>query len=394
MMPKLVAGLFCVILICGYVKAQRKTVLLEPQNRKINQGDPLPPQASFDIQIPVNRQTGIIKINIIKGSNTKEVIQRTFWVRPVNFTGEFAELPVDVRLRNNSKYGFDVTIYSILSDSEKVTLTQILHQNIINYLNANVEATSNRMDVASNAAKMVQDLNALVKRSLTYYRNTSQRDFEGFSDVVRAKLQQVEKARLNDAQYNVIKGAADSLQTVNEMKAAYANKLTVELEQIILNEVDNYLSLDFVKLYDSFVIGNRVTERSQTVLPLFIGFGGVYLSGDLNDLEYDSQPYAGFSFPLGKGTETHFGRTSFIMGVFLSNFKDGKGKTITGPVIDRPIFAGLGLRLYDFINLNAGLVATSIEKQTISNIKTEDVKLKPFIGLNAQFNLWLGLNKK
>jgi hypothetical protein len=82
------------------------------------------------------------------------------------------------------------------------------------------------------------------------------------------------------------------------------------------------------------------------------------------------------------------------MGVFINNFKDADDNTITGPVIDRPVFAGLGFRIYDFINFNAGVVATSMEKQNLSNIRTESIKLQPFIGLNAQFNLWLGLNKK
>jgi hypothetical protein len=393
-MKKLVAGLWCLLLLTNNLIAQKKSILLEPQTRKINQGDPLPSQSSFDIQVPVGKETGIISIKIFRGNNPADIIQHTYWARPMNFRGDFAELPADVKLRNNSKYGFDVTLYALLSDSESNTLREIVHQNISNYINAAIESNSKGIDIDKNAVKTVQDLNSIVKRSLTYYKNTQQREFEGYSDIVSMKIKQVSNARLSNANYNIVRAPADSAKSTDELKAMYASQLKNDLLQIILNETDNYLNLDFVKLYDSFIIPNRVTERSQTVLPLFVGYGGVYLGGNVNDLEYDSKPYAGLSFPLGRGTENHYGRTSFILGIFLANFKDGSGNTITGPIVDRPVFAGLGYRIYDFINFNAGMVATSTDKQNLSNIKTSNVQLKPFIGLNAQFNLWLGLNKK
>lgn len=393
-MKELLAAVLCMLLTLMHLSAQNKTVLLEPQNRKINQGEPLPTQTSFDIQVPVNEATGIIMINVFKGNNTADVIERTFWARPVNFNGEFAQLPVDLKLRSNNRYGFGVTIYSLLSDTERTSLKEIVHHNITNYLNATVEANQKGMDLSKRSNTVRQDLNSIVKRSLMYYRNTQQREFEGFSDVVKLKLQQVENARMSNAKFNVVRQPADSMKSADEIKADYARQLSAELEQTVFDEADNYLNLDFVKLYDSFVITNRVTEKSQTVLPLFIGYGGVYLGGSFNDLEYDSQPYAGFSFPLGRGNETHYGRTSFIIGIYLNNFKNAAGNTITGPIVDRPVFAGLGFRVYDFINFNAGMVATSTQKYTIADVKTENIQLKPFIGLNAQFNLWLGLNKK
>ena len=395
-MLKSLKGLFFLVFIFSNLQlsAQTKSVLLEPQKRRINQGDPLPSQTTFDIQVPVNDETGIIRINVFKGSRVSDVIDNAVWVRPQKFTESLAELPVSVRLRNNSAYGFEVTIYELLDDSERTALRDIVHQNLINYLDATIEANSKGLELDKNAAKVVQDLNSVVRRSLFYYRNTQQRAFEGFSDVVKLKLQQVSRARLSNARFNVQKAPGDSLISADEVKAMYASQLMTELRQVVLNEADNYLNLDFVKLADSFVITNRVTERSQTVLPLFIGYGGVYLGGSFNNLESDNQPYAGLSFPLGRGNESHFGRTSFILGVFLSNLKDAEGKTITGPVIDRPILAGLGFRIYDFIHLNAGVVATSTEKQSITDIKTQDIQLRPFVGVNATLNLWLGLNKK
>ncbi len=102
------------------------------------------------------------------------------------------------------------------------------------------------MDIDKNTGKFVQDLNAIVKRSLKYYKNTQQREFEGFSDIVTLKLKQVTNARLSNASFNIIRTPADSSKSTDELKAIYANQLKSDLLQIILNESDNYLNLDFV----------------------------------------------------------------------------------------------------------------------------------------------------
>lgn len=393
-MKRTITGFIFIFFFFTSLHAQKQLVLLDPQQRAINQGEPLPPQTYFTIQVPVDMQTGIITINLFKGNKTSDLIQQNSWSRPVNFKGNIAEVPVNVKLRNNSQYGFEVLMYSMLSDTERTSLKEIVHQNLTNYLDATIEVTGKKISMEGNPDKVINNLNAIVKRSLTWYNNVQLREFEGFSDVVKFKVRQLQEAKLADARYNLLKSKTDTLLSTDDMQAAYAKQLTGELQGIVVNEIDNYLNLDFVKLSDSFIIRNSVTERSQSVLPLFIGYGGVYLSGTIDDLEYDSQPYAGFSFPLGRGNEVHYGRTSFILGIFLKDFKDGQGNTISGPVINKPIFTGLGFRIYDFINLNAGVVATSTTRQTITNIKTEEVKLRPFVGLNAQFNLWLGLKKK
>lgn len=395
-MCKSLKGLFFFVLILSQVnlEAQNKQVLLDPSKRNINQGDPLPSQSSFNIQVPVTEMTGIVQVKVYKGSRSSDEIDASTWTRPQRFTESLADLPVNVRLKTNSTYGFEVTIYDLLDDSERTSLREIVHQNLRNYLDATIEANSRGLELDKNATRVVQDLNTVVRRSLLYYKNTQQREFEGFSDVVKLKIQQVSRARLSNAKYNVVPNPADSMISADEVKAQYAGQLMQELEQVVLNEADNYLNLDFVKLADNFAINNRATERAQTVLPLFIGYGGVYLGGSFNNLQSDNQVYAGLSFPLGKGNESHFGRTSFILGLFLNNLKDGQGNTITGPIIDRPVLAGLGFRIYDFIHLNAGAVATSTEKQSLTDIKTQNIRIQPFIGLNATLNLWLGLNKK
>src|SRR5689334_12085718 len=118
------------------IYSQSKTVLLEPQKRRINQGDPLPSQNAFEIQVPVNEETGIIRINLFRGKDVSNVIDDALWVRPSKFTENLAEMPISVRLHNNSTYGFQVFIYDLLSDSERTALLAIVHRNLLNYLDA------------------------------------------------------------------------------------------------------------------------------------------------------------------------------------------------------------------------------------------------------------------
>ena len=380
--------------IVSGTSAQRKTVVIDPDTRKMNQGNLLPAQTYFDVQVPVSEEIGIIQLAIHRGRTNNNLIEKTSWSRPVNFTSNLAEIPVDIKLKSNSNYTFDITIYSMLTDSERVHLKGMIDQTVVNYLNAGFEANGKGIANSRTVDQSIADLNLIVTKSLRDFKSLRDRDFEGFSDIVKLKLKQVNNASLSNAQYNVRTDPADTTVTATEVKAGYVEQLMTELENIILSEVNNYLDMDFVKLYDKILIRNQVTERTQTVLPLFVGYGGVYLNGNVDNLDYDSQPYAGFAIPFGRGNGAWFSRTSFILGIFINNFKDADDNTITGPIVDRPLFAGLGFRIYDFIHFNAGVVATSTGKQNLSNIKTEQIDLKPFIGINAQFNLWLGLNKK
>lgn len=386
--------LLLIITYAGSATAQRKTILIDPQTRKVNQGATLPALDYFDMQVPVSNETGIIKVNIYKGKTTGKLIEQSYWARPVNFMGNLAELPVSSKLSSNSAYTFEVVMYTMLSDSERVHLKDLIKSNINAYLNAIMESDKTQIDMARNDKRIVADLDAIVIKSMTYYKNIRDRKFEGFSDIVSLKVQQLSNARLKNAAYNIKDQPIDSATTEVALKNAYANRLISELEAIVWKEAENYLDLDFVKVNDQFVVYNQLTEKTTTVLPLFVGYGGVYFDGDINDLEYDSQPYAGIAIPLGRGKGSYFSRTSFVFGVYINNFKDGEGNTVTGPIVNRPVFAGLGFRIFEFLHFNAGAVATSQEKVSLSNFKTQDVTIKPFVGVSAQFNLWLGLGKK
>ncbi|MEO6315282.1 MAG: hypothetical protein ABIU63_08555 [Chitinophagaceae bacterium] len=386
--------IFSFLLISLVVQSQKKTILIEPVKRKINQDALLPAQTYVNLQIPTATATAIIEVNISHGRKMGSSPEKIAWVRPVSYSGDFAELPIDMKFKSNSNYSFEVTLYNYMNATQKLRLRSLLLGYINSYLDAIVSTGNEKINLLQKNDQIMKDLNEIVSNGLRDYKNFRNKQFQGFSGIVKLKLQQVSAAKLSDASHNLGKEASDSIMTDEKMKNAYTQKLILETKNVVNAELNNYLDDDFVELYDHFIVANQYTEKTQTVLPLFIGYGAVYFGGNVHDLDYDTKPYAGFSIPLGKGDGKYFSRTTFIMGVFINNFKNAADSTITGPLVDRPIFAGLGFRLYDFINFNAGMVATSTTKQNLANIKTEDIKLRPFIGLNFQFNLWLGVNKK
>ncbi|WP_375583280.1 hypothetical protein [Cyclobacterium xiamenense] len=83
------------------------------------------------------------------------------------------------------------------------------------------------------------------------------------------------------------------------------------------------------------------------------------------------------------------GNASVSTGVFFSNMRDSNEQEISGPLIGRPIYVGLGYSLFRVLRFNAGAVLTS----TDVNSSVEDITLYPFVGFSAESSLWLGLRK-
>ena len=70
--------------------------------------------------------------------------------------------------------------------------------------------------------------------------------------------------------------------------------------------------------------------------------------------------------------------------------ENAQNEKITGPLADRPVYVGLGYNFFRIIRLNAG--GTFITTEGIGG--TNSNSFQPFVGLSAEFNIWLGIGKK
>lgn len=145
-------------------------------------------------------------------------------------------------------------------------------------------------------------------------------------------------------------------------------------------------------LVDVRIVNAYPTEKKPHTLPLNFGYGAFAMKRTLSSTEYLNGPYVGLSFPLENKTFQKFlGNASISTGVFLQNFESKSGNQISGPLVNLPIYAGLGYKMFNVMRFNAGAVMINMEEV---NSSSNTNYIQPYVGLSLEFNLWLGLNLK
>jgi hypothetical protein len=225
-----------------------------------------------------------------------------------------------------------------------------------------------------------------VEDALEDYRHFLGRDFKGFSEIVRQKLEQKDRLKLNKARFNII-----GRNKQDNDKATYAAQYISELVEVVQNESDQYLDNSLLSLVDIRTVSNYPTERKPGTLPLNFGYGTIPIKRSLASTEYLHGPYAGLSLPLGNKTFAKFlGNASFSTGVFIQNFESSQGDQIEGQIIGLPIYAGLGYKVFRVFRFNVGAVSLNMN----NGAGVSQHHIQPFAGISLEFNIWMGLNNR
>jgi hypothetical protein len=212
---------------------------------------------------------------------------------------------------------------------------------------------------------MLNEMNAIVDAAFNSY------DLEEFrfSDIVADKIKQIESLKINTTYEEV-----NSLTSLDELK------------NLLSSEVRAYLPQDIKKIAYQFIIEDYPTQKLPNVLGLNLGYGATFI--DKTNIGY--APYAGISIPLGNLAFAPFmSKISVSAGIFVTDITDENNIVFSGPVIKRPIYLGLGYRVYDFIRVNAGAVILEDNSMPAS-----DLLIRPYVGLSIDLNLWIGLGKQ
>ncbi len=365
-----------------------KQVFIDNSKRMVNGGSPLPAGSLFYLTGGINEEITLVKAAIYRNEKSGSLVFSDQWTRHYSDEGQAFYIPVDHKLQSNSRYNIHLTYYKTIRGEELEGFREKLHTSLKAYVDAVTAATEKKFQLNGSVNENMSRLNAIIESAFTYYSSHREQKFEGFSDIVRLKLQQIKDVGLGNARYNV---QQDSTQTREGQQQQYANQLKTELTDILQREADGYLVAGVRTKYDELVMRSYPTERTRSYLPVNVGYGAVYLGGKADALEYDAQPYVGISIPFGNPRiNKYVGNASLSLGVFLADFKNKQGDKITGPFIAKPFYAGLGYKIFDFLKLNAGVVATSTERVDLNNFKTEKVTLRPFVGISAEFDVSIG----
>ena len=366
--------------------AQIRSIELDVVKNQINSGLPLPSEETFYISGILPEGVELVELTIVKSNKDKSTGRSYSWRAHYQFESNRYEIFVADPLRSNEPYTLSFNFYTQAGSEETDAVMNAIHSNLEAHIKANYEVGRNNINSLVSNKVLLNQLNQIVRQGIENYGHTLGQDFRGFSDLVKIKVDQTKKFRLRNARFNII-----NRNEKDNDRAVYANQLINELVDLTKAEVTQYLRSNMLMLVDIRELESYPSEKKPFHLPLNVGYSGTYFSGGFNNLDYDTAPFVGLSLPLGNPVFTKIlGNASFSTGVMLTNMRDVDNTEISGPLIGRPIYAGLGYSMFRILRFNAGAVLTSSELPD----QSENLSVYPFVGFSLEFNLWLGFNSK
>jgi hypothetical protein len=365
---------------------QIKTVEFDVVKNQINSGLALPSEEAFYIRGILPEGVELVEMTIFKSNKSKTSGNVYSWRAPYQFKTNQYEIFVADQLRSNESYTLFFSFFKKADREEMDALRDAIHANLEAYIKANYQVGRGKINSLVADRVFLDHLNQIVVQGTENYAHLLGQEFRGFSDLVHQKVDQTRKLRLRNAKFNIINRKKNDNQ-----RALYAHQLITELIDLTKAEVDQYLRSNMLMLVDIRNIEGYPTEKKPFYLPLNVGYAGTYFSGEFDNLDYGTAPFVGLSVPLGNRMFTKFlGNASLSTGVMLTNMQNRQNAEISGPLIGRPIYAGLGYTLFRVLRFNAGAALTSSDM----NGNTENITIHPFVGFSLEFNLWLGFNAR
>ena len=377
---------------CLSAVAQYQPVVYDPGSNLLGNGQPLPAEKQWSITGPVSADIGIVEALVYEDAAMKHLATRGRWERTELNSDASFNINLDQKLRGNDKYTVVLGFYSPIGRQASDTLAARLSAYLSAYVDQSVDVSSNRTRVTKPVGQVMDELNIVVRRGTENYRSRLNMPFQGFSQLVEDKLDKLNDTRLSDAKYLFKKKKEDDQRNA---RIDMARHEISDVKAMLNAELHSYLDREMMVLLHRTVLTDQATEHTPTTIALNFGYGGIYNSGTTEDLSYGQSPYAGVSFPLGRRAFAHrfWSNSSVSLGVLLQNTEDDDGFTLTGPLIDRPIYLAYGYRVFRMIRLNGGgtLVQKNIPQYDGSTSKSLEVR--PFLGVSIEINLWLGIGK-
>lgn len=382
----LLTSFLCCYLILN-ASAQDIVINLDLLRGNLNGGKALPAEENFSITGGIPEKLEMVKLTIYPSKKGPNSSINYFWTAPFGFKENDFQVLVSDPLRSNESYQLEFGFYQKAGSEQILEIRRLISQNIETYLSTITTITGGGIKFSESDEVILSNLNRIVEQGAYYFELPDGLPFPGFSDLTQTKLQQRKTLKIGKAKLNVV-----GIQENDNPKAAYALQYLEELNAIISSELDQYLSPNMLVRVDEQIFANYPTEKTINTIPINIGYGAISISKNLSQQEFVTGMYLGLSFPLANRTFSPIlSNLSISTGMFLNgNIENSLGEGIVGPILDRPVYLGLGYNFFRFLRLNAGGTFLATENNAGQRVKA----FEPFIGLSAEFNLWLGFGKK
>jgi hypothetical protein len=380
--------LLVIVLSCNVLTAQYAAVSFDWEKNYFNEGQALPAEKPLLMSGPLPANVSRIEISILPGKAKKasDELYRAVWKATENAGADRYNLAVNFPLRSSEKYDFAFRFFRQIDRVEKQALREQLLTQTAALLRSSTLTNGRLLGNARRAKKILEDMDELVINLLSNYRSAEDVGFTGFSQAVKLAIDNLQQ----------LESAAPA--AAKKADAAIVGEAFGKIEDLLSVEIDQLIDKDWSVQQNTRYVDNYQTEEKQTYFSINAGYGGVYLSGKLEEVSYGASPYLGLSFPLGNSTlaPKFLRNTSLTLGAFTKNFEDEDGNEVTGFIVNRPVYLGLDYKLFQFIRFNAG--AALLETNTTNIVdgveKTNStVFIRPFVGLSAKVDLSLGFGK-
>lgn len=371
--------LVCFAASCMMVQAQYEVASYSYDQNYFNNGQPLP--AESNLLLTGEAPEGVSRVELMvykaKANHSRPPLYHAAWLRPGGKTDNGYSLPINYKLHGNSDYDIVFAYYKPVTDQQKTDLRELLQGTAKRMIRQSVQRKDEKVNFQGNDNRLKKDIEKFVQRGLMAYRTPEAGAF----------------STLTEATSRVFDALFDMSNNTNAEQLAVA---VMAAEEQVSDEIDLFLQQPLEVRSDQRTVRDYPTEKVEGSIAVNIGYGGVYLNGDIDNLSYGEGAYVGLSLPLGSRAFSgrFLSNTSISVGAFLQNFESDNNVTFTGPIFNRPYFVGLGYSLFRFVRLNAGAVALEQRTQTGTGFETGSVKIQPFIGISAELNLSLSLGQK
>lgn len=394
MLGTLVRGLsaFAFLISSLFVQAQYQPVVYDASRNLLGNGQPLPAEKQWSVTGPVATDIGIVEVKAYEDPAMKRLAARGLWERTeLNTDGTF-HVNMDRKLRGDGNYTIVLGFFGPIGQAASDTLAARLTAYLAAYVDQSLDVSSNRTRLTKPTGQVMDELNIIVQRGTDNYRSRLNMPFPGFSQLIEDHLDKLNDTRLSDGRFLFKKKEEDGSRG---QRIDFARQQISNVKAMLNAELHSYLEQDLMVLRDRKALPDQATEHTPNTIALNVGYGGIYNGGDVDDLSYGQAPYVGLSFPLGRRafSSRFFTNSSISIGAFLENTKDEDGNTLTGPLIDRPIYLGYGYRVFRMLRLNAGGTLVQKDMPQLDGGTSTTLDIRPFLGISMEINLWLGFGK-
>ncbi len=375
--------------LAGTVFAQYESVVFNYEKSQFNDGGLLPAETYMLLSGAVSRQVTLVEVAFYgtQSDKYKSPKYHKQWKREFTNTTERFEIPINYKLKGNSEIDVYINYFRLATTDELKNVRDELFSSLDAYIDQNLVFNKKDINVLKSGAGMVDDLNSIARSAMIYYRSHTGYEFPGFSDLVLDKIKLISKSKQN----RVLGKKATDAQNLS-LKEKHIRELKLRVHSEVSHMFNSPLSV----LADSKFIDDYMVEKTPNFFTFHGGYGSAYLAGDLENNTFGSSPVIGMSFPLGNDafSSAFWSRSSLMAGVYLKNMDSQQGYEISGPIVNRPVYLGLGYKLFQFIRLSGGVVV--LENNKGSNTPTnfrDNVYFRPYVSLSADLNLWIDFGR-